>query len=244
MLSGAGSLEAVFHGAGCAARALQRASPARVGSADGDRGRGVGAPHAAIVADGGPRAGNRAQGELRVAARPSGVVRATLRPLGGGVTGVARGSGAVAAGGHEGAQETAAGPQPGVAVPGVQDGDAAFPARARRALHEQPSGAGPADDEAAREELGSVAVGAGAAGSRHVVQRAVAGVEAGSQPHRDADARGGGAARQPALLAGARTRAIGSPRKVGPWSRCASPLQPSGSAHRRGNLGSYVVCRI
>ena len=61
-LLGARSLEAVFHGAGHAARAVQRASPARVGSAGGDRWGGVGAPHAGPAADGEPRGGDRDRG--------------------------------------------------------------------------------------------------------------------------------------------------------------------------------------
>ena len=152
---------------------------------------------------------------------------------------VPRGSGAIAAGGHEGAQETAAGPKPSVTVAGLQDGDAAFPARAPSVLHEQPGGAGPAHDETVHEDLGVVPLGMRGAGFRHAAQRAVNGEEAGSQSHRDGDARAGGTARRPALLAGARTRAIGLPPNVGTGSRCGSRLQPSGSAHRQGYLGSY-----
>ena len=50
--SDARSLEAGFHSAGNAVRAVQRASPARVASADGTRRGGVGAPCADVAADG------------------------------------------------------------------------------------------------------------------------------------------------------------------------------------------------
>ena len=66
----------------------------------------------------------------------------------------------------------------------------------------RPGIAGPTHDEAVHENLGGLPLGAAGKGSRHVAQRAVDGAEAGSQPHRDAQARAGRGARQLALLAG------------------------------------------
>ena len=72
-----------------------------------------------------------------------------------------------------GVQEAAPGPQPGVAAAGSQECGAALRPRSERPVHEQPSGAGPADDEAAHEDLRRVPVLAGCAGLRHAAQRAV-----------------------------------------------------------------------
>ena len=69
--------------------------------------------------------------------------------------------------------------EPGVATAGLQDRDAALPARSRGAVHEQSGGAGSAHHEAGHEGFGRVPLGAESAGFRHATQRAVDGSRVG-----------------------------------------------------------------
>ena len=93
-----------------------------------------------------------------------GADRAALRASGHGGAGLSRGPAAVASPAAEaaGAPEAPSKAQPCVAVAGLPGVGAAFPARARDSVHQQPGGAGHADEEGAPEDFGRVPVQAGA----------------------------------------------------------------------------------
>lgn len=114
--------------------------------------------------------------------RPNRMVQAVLQPFGGGGTGAPRLPEGAATGGdsdRKGCEKRCPGPQPDVALAALRYGEPALPARYLGALHERPSGAGPASGEAMHEDLGGVPLATGSAGFRYVAQRTIDGVEAG-----------------------------------------------------------------